>query len=41
VTCTAPCGNDAMASCVASAIKKIRFPRSVNGRSEVEFPFKF
>ena len=39
--CAAPCASQPLAGCLGSVIKSIRFPRSVNGRGKVEFPFKF
>lgn len=41
VKCAAPCGNTAVSACLSPVLKSIRFPRSVNGRARVEFPFKF
>jgi hypothetical protein len=41
IKCAAPCASQPLAGCLTSVIKGIRFPRSVNGRSRVEFPFKF
>jgi predicted Zn finger-like uncharacterized protein len=41
VRCAAPCASTPLANCLAPVIKGIRFPRSVNGRAKVEFPFKF
>jgi hypothetical protein len=41
VKCKAPCGDPPVGNCLASVIKSIRFPRSVSGRTRVEFPFKF
>jgi predicted Zn finger-like uncharacterized protein len=41
VKCKAPCGDTAVGACLGTVIKGIRFPRSNNGRTKVEFPFKF
>jgi hypothetical protein len=41
VKCGAPCPSQTLAGCLSSVIKGIRFPRSVNGRTGVTFPFKF
>ena len=41
IKCAAPCASQPLATCLGSVIKSIRFPRSVDGRSRVEFPFKF
>ncbi len=41
IKCAPPCASQPLAGCLGSVIKGIRFPRSVNGRSRVEFPFKF
>jgi hypothetical protein len=41
IKCAAPCASQPLAGCLGSVIKGIRFPRSANGRTRVEFPFKF